>query len=120
MISHLLALVATVCPAHDGHPRQAPTGPHVIAYGGTPQPVDLSLTHRHMRSSHYVQLVCVSNSPNGARTVADRAIRAVDGQPYDPTHRYRVTYAAPPLEDRSDPSEWRWTVTVELDLTTGR
>ncbi len=120
MIPHLIALIGAVCPAFDGHPDRPVAGPHVIVYGGTPQPEDLSLTHRHMRTSHYVQLVCVNNSPHGARTVADKVTRAIDGVRYDPTHRYRVTYTAPPIEDRDDSTAWKWSATVELDLTTGR
>ena len=34
--------------------------------------------------------------------------------------RYEVTYTSDPIEDRDDPTAWRWTTTVEVQLTTGR
>ena len=120
MISSLLTLIGSVCPAYDGPPSSAPTGPQAIVYGGTPTPAGLALTHSHVRTSHDLQIVCVSNNPAGARTVADAVMRAVDGHRYDATSRFEVTYASQPIEDRDDPSVWRWTVTVELNLTTGR
>ena len=128
MIAHLLGLVGEVCPAFDGPPvapppglvPAVPTGPHVIVWGGTPQPVYQTLTHEHIRTSHFVQLVCVNNSPEGARAVADQVMRAVDGVAYNASNRYEVTYATPPIQDRNDPTEWCWTVTVEVDLTTAR
>lgn len=128
MIEHLLALIAPVCPAYDGPPTApspglvpaVPEGPHVIVWGGTPQPVYQTLTHEHARTTHFLQLVCVNNSPAGARAVADSVTRAVDGMSYNSTSRYEVTYATPPIQDRSDPTEWCWTVTVELELTIAR
>ena len=126
--ARLLELVALIVPVSDGAPRgtdgriETPTGPHVILHGGTPTPTSLNLNHDHATTSHTWQLVCVSNNPHGARLIADRIARAIDGQQADghPHDRYTVTHASPPIEDRDDPAAWRWTTTVEVQLTTGR
>ena len=128
MTAHLLGLIAPIVPVSDGAPRstdgriETPTGPHAILYGGTPAPTSLNLTHAHARTHHVWQLVCVSNNPNGARTIADRVTRAVDSvqAPGHPHDRYTVTNTSDPIEDRDDPTAWRWTTTVEVQLTTGR
>lgn len=128
MTAHLLELVSTVLPVSDGPPRGpdgrtvTPDGPHAICYGGTPAPTSLNLAHQHARTTHQWAVVCVSNNPNGARTIANRVIRAVDSQqaPDHPHDRYTVTHASDPIEDRDDPTAWRWTTTVEVQLTTGR
>ena len=126
--AHLLGLVAPIVPVSDGAPRstdgriETPTGPHVILYGGTPTPTSLNLNHDHATTSHTWRIVCVSNNPNGARTIADRITRAIDSvqAPGHPHDRYTVTNTSDPIEDRDDPTAWRWTTTVEVQLTTGR
>ena len=126
--AHLLGLIAPIVPVSDGAPRstdgriETPTGPHVILYGGTPTPTSLNLNHDHATTSHTWRIVSVSNNPNGARTIADRITRAIDSQqaPGHPHDRYTVTNTSDPIEDRDDPTAWRWTTTVEVQLTTGR
>ena len=132
MTAHLIGLISPVLPVYDGRVpgptdpptggQAAPTGPHAVVYGGTPTPTSLNLNHEHARTHRVWQVVCVSNNPNGARVIADRIIRAVDSvqAPDRPHDRYTVTYASPPIEDRDDPTAWRWTTTVEVQLTTGR
>ena len=128
MTAHLLGLVAPIVPVSDGAPRstdgriETPTGPHVILYGGTPAPTGLNLNHDHATTSHTWRIVCVSNNPSGARTIADRITRAIDSvqAPGHPHDRYTVTNTSDPIEDRDDPTAWRWTTTVEVQLTTGR
>lgn len=120
MIPDVVAVLSAAGLSVSDGPPKTPVGPHVVVYGGTPQPTTLTLGHRHVQTSYYVQVVCVSNTAEGARRVADRAIRAIDGRLYSDRSRYRVTYASPPIQDRTDSSEWRWTTTVEIDLTTGR
>ena len=126
--ARLLELVAPILPVSDGAPRstdgrlETPTGPHAILYGGTPAPISLNLAHQHARTHRVWQLVCVSNTPHGARTIADRATRAIDSvqAPDYPHDRYTVTHASDPIEDRDDPTAWRWSTTVEVQLTIGR
>ena len=120
--AHLLSLCQAILPTYDGRGPATPTGAHAILHGGTPTPTSLNLNHDHATTSHTWQLVCVSNNPNGARTIADRITRAVDSQqaPGHPHDRYTVTYTSDPIEDRDDPTAWRWTTTVEVQLTTGR
>lgn len=120
--AHLLGLANTACPTTDGPPPQAPNGPHAILYGGTPRPDDLCLTHRHTTTARTWQIVCVSNNPEGARTITDRITRAIDSiqHPDHPHDRYTVTYTSGPIEDRDDPTAWRWSSTVEIHLTTPR
>lgn len=116
----LLDLCRTVCPTGDGRPPEVADGPHAVLYGGTPRPSDLRLDHTHSQTVHDWQLVAISNSPHSVRLLVDALIRAVDSQPATPTDRYQVTYASPPIEDRDDPSQWRWTSTAEITLTTSR
>lgn len=104
----------------DGVPPSNPLQPHAIVYGGTERPADLRLSHVHKRTVHDWQIVCVSNNPAGARLLAEAVTRAVDGAVYDTHNRWQVTYASPPIEDRDDPSGWRWSSTVEVTLTIGR
>lgn len=120
--AHLLSLCHAVLPTYDGRGPATPTGALAILYGGTPTPTSLNLNHDHATTSHTWRIVCVSNNPNGARIIADRITRAVDSQPAPghPHDRYEVTHASPPIEDRDDPTTWRWTTTVEVQLTTGR
>ena len=120
--AHLLSLCQATLPTYDGRGPATPTGAHAILYGGTPTPTSLNLNHDHATTSHTWRIVCVSNNPNGARTIADRITRAIDSQqaPDHPHDRYTVTYASDPIEDRDDPTAWRWSTTVEVQLTIGR
>ena len=120
--AHLLSLCQATLPTYDGRGPATPTGAHAILYGGTPTPTSLNLNHDHATTSHTWRIVCVSNNPNGARTIADRITRAIDSQqaPGHPHDRYTVTYTSDPIEDRDDPTAWRWTTTVEIHLTTPR
>lgn len=120
--SHLLALARTVTPTHDGDAPADPTGPHAILYGGTPRPTSLDMSHHHATTTLDWQVVCVHSHPNGARLIADGVTRAIDGQQADghPHDRYTVTYTSPPIKDSDDPTAWRWSTTVEVQLTIGR
>ena len=120
--SRLLTLARAVVPTHDGEAPANPAGPHAILYGGTPRPTSLGMTHHHATTTLDWQVVCVHSHPNGARLIADGITRAIDGQQADghPHDRYTVTFTSDPIEDRDDPTAWRWTTTVEVQLTIGR
>ena len=57
--------------------------------------------------------VCVSNTIAGAAAVALLVCDAIDGILLD-GHHVVVVHVSDPLEDRDDPSEWRWSSTVEI------
>ena len=119
---HLLGLCSTAVPTTDGPPAQAPDGPHAILYGGTPNPASLDLAHHYASTWRVWRIVCVNNTANGARLVADRIIRAVESRPSDlDVHaHHQIANVSDPIEDRDDPSQWRWSATVEIHLTTRR
>ena len=126
--AYLITLASARVPATDGAPRDAtgrtetPTGPHAIIHGGAPIPTRQSLDRTHLQTQHWWQVICVSNNPDGARRVVDALTRAVDGQPHPdhPACYYRVSHASGPIEDRDDPTEWRWSSTVDVTLYIGR
>lgn len=54
------------------------------------------------------RLIAVSNSAEGARTVAQALTAAIDGAPFF------VVLTSTPLSDRDDPSRTRWSSTLEI------
>ena len=121
---------AVVPPTFDGRVPKAgdavpqgepgpPTGAHVIIYGGSRTPVDVRLDGQtHARQSDW-SILAASNNPAGCRTVTRLLTDALDGARID-GRLLRVTYVSPPIEDRDDPSEWRWSSTVEITHETPR
>lgn len=93
--------------------QATPTGPQIIYQAGEQSPTDrrYSGTTRHRRVTHLA--VCVSNTCQGASLLASRVMAAVDGAPA-PSGLYTVTWASEPVEDRDDPSVWRWSSTVNI------
>ena len=119
----VLTLARTVLPTYDGRvpaPGQtgAPTGAHAVLYGGTATPSARCLTGRAMGADHAWQIVAGSNSPSGCRTVAGLLTSALDAQPIAGS-LIQVEHVSDPIEDRDDPTEWRWTATLDVRLTTG-
>lgn len=111
----VLAACATVAPTFDARVPPDPPGAHVIAYGGSDAPYSRDLADHEARSLHAWRLVCASNNPRGCRTLTKRVKAAVDGLAFGHSIAH-VVAVTDPIEDRDDPSQWRWSATVELHL----
>ena len=96
---------------HDGTPTDN-IGPWIAVHGGSATPTHHRLAGVGMNRHHVWRLTCVSNTIAGARMIAALATDALDGA-IVAGDLVTVRYVADPLEDRDDPSEWRWSVTVE-------
>ena len=117
----ILALSRTVLPTHDGRvpapgATAAPTGAHAVLYGGTATPSGRLLTGKAGTADHAWQIVAVSNAPAGCRTVAGLLTATLDAQPIAGS-LLTVEHVSDPIEDRDDPTEWRWTATLDLRLS---
>ena len=88
-------------------------GPLVIIYGGSGTPWNRRYGYTAQTRQHIWQVVCVSNTMSGSVAVAVAVADLLDGRQLDGA-ALTARYASPPIEDRDDPSEWRWSVTVEL------
>lgn len=120
----LISILQTVESAtYDGTARDitgqavTPDGPHILLYGGTGTPADLTMGYHHHATDIVWQAVCVSSDPTSVRTLAASVVAAVDCT-RTLLGILTVAYVSPPLEDRDDPSLWRWSSTVEITLTT--
>nr|DAF00010.1 MAG TPA: allergen [Caudoviricetes sp.] len=61
------------------------------------------------------QVICVSNTITGARQLAALVVGALDARTAgDSSSLLTCRHVSTPVEDRDDPSEWRWSVTVEV------
>ena len=109
--AHLPAGI-TVTPA-DSPDLTSLTGPLVIVYGGAGNPWNRRYGATSQTSQHVWRLVCVSNTQRGARIIAQHVRAALDGQPVEGTVAL-VRHISQPIEDRDDPTEWRWSSTVEI------
>ena len=87
-------------------------GPLAIIYGGAGSPHARPIAGRARMRRHVWRVVCVSNTMRGAIAVATLVADLLDGTPLDGS-LIRTQYTSPPIEDRDDPSEWRWSITVE-------
>lgn len=118
----LLALLATAAPATDVHDGQVPetsTRRFYAAYNTGGMTLNRSICGPARAIQDRWSIVCVNNTPEGARLLADRAWRLLDGHMLD-GDMLRATFIGPVLEDRDDPSEYRYSQTVELTRTTKR
>ena len=116
-IASICAAIAPICTALDARVTTTPTGPYAVVTAG---PATLTTT---LGCRPHEQMTCdvmvVQNNPTGCRLVAHRILDALNGLWVD---GYRLTHqwTGPLLEDRDDPTEWRWTRTLTLTLTTRR
>ena len=88
------------------------SGPLVIINGGAGAPIAHSVAGVGRMRRTVWQLVCVSNTRAGAALIASLVSAALDGTRVGGS-LLRTQFVSGPIEDRDDPSEWRWSVTVE-------
>lgn len=109
----VMARCATITTAYDARVLTAPSGPHVIVYGGTGTPTSRRIDGQAHIDTTTWQAVCVSNNPTGCRTLTAKIRDALDGHRID-DRLLRVTTITHPIEDRDDPTDWRWTSTITV------
>jgi hypothetical protein len=89
-------------------------GPAVWITGGTSTASVRAISGAARGYVDVARLVCVSNSAAGVLALARKVARVLDGQRVDGA----VTWCpriSEPLEDRKDPTEYRWTATVDAE-----
>ena len=113
----LLALLGAIdarIAAHDGTPMGSKLADQqLIVYGGTQTPENRRYQTGTPNRGAVWLVVCVSNTSTGARTLARLVTDALDGARIAGS-MLRVRLVSTPIEDRDDPSEWRWSSTVEI------
>ena len=118
----LIAILASELPmpVYDGAPPRSITGefvdpPHrcVCVYGGVLSPHNRRYGGTSRSRSALWQLVCCNSSSEGARIVAGLVTDALDATILN-GNLLAVLAVSAPLEDRDDPSEYRWSSTVEV------
>ncbi|GAA2183381.1 hypothetical protein GCM10009785_26730 [Brooklawnia cerclae] len=96
----------------DGTPRNA-DGPYAVIYGGAQNPENRRYAATSQTRGSVWQTVCVNNSPEGARFVSDLVVAALDTVMLGDS-MIACRSVSDPLENREDPTEWRWSCTVEF------
>ena len=122
MTETLLALLQTIDPrvdVYDGGTPSDAQGPAVALYGSPGTPTARRVDGQAYRAAQTWQAVCSNNTAAGARRIAQLVIDAADGTRLDGS-LLSVSFVGPLLEDRDDPSEFRWSVTVEIRHHTSR
>lgn len=119
MTDHTSALVALLAAldarvtVHDGIGSNPAPGPRLHVYGGQQTPENRSYGHTAPNRGTIWQVVCVSNTQVGARNLSRRVTDTLDSRLLGGS-LLRVRFVSQPIEDRDDPSEWRWSSTVEV------
>lgn len=98
----------------DTAPAQAipDSAPCLIVYGATATPAHRHLDGGASAATTAARVLCSSNNPAGARWLAGQTTALLDGWLQDGAC-WRVGYVSEPVEDRDDPSSYRWSSTVE-------
>ncbi len=120
----LIDLLASAVPAVDvvdgSPPRDPITGrlpdlsdPCICVYGGARAPHNRRYGGTAQSRSVMWQIVCVNNSAEGVRHLAGLVVDALDSTGLGDC-LLAVLAVSAPLEDRDDPSEYRWSITVEV------
>ena len=112
----LVALLEAIDPriaVFDGSPQGALAGPQMHVHGGTRTPENRRYCVGTPNRSTVWLVVCVSNTQAGARTLSRRVTDTLDSRILGGS-LLRVRFVSQPIEDRDDPSEWRWSSTVEI------
>lgn len=108
---HLTSLPPSVA-VYEGKPPSDAVGPMVCVYDGPPAPWNRRYGHTARTRRQLWRIVCVGNTPLGAATLAGLVVTAVDGMPGEAS-LITVRNVSDPVEDTTDPSQWRWSSTVE-------
>lgn len=85
--------------------------PCLIVYGGTATPQHRMVDGTASAATEGWSVLCSSNNPDGARWLAGQVVGLLDGW-RGPTGMWRVQSVSDPIEDITDPSEYRWSATV--------
>lgn len=112
---HLISLLGAIpgLRVFDGDIPPEATGAYVRVTGGQSNPVQRSLNGL-ARLTHTVwQVQAISNTPDGCRLIVGLVVDALDGRLLG-GGLLRCAAPYPPLEDRDDPSEWRWSCLVDV------
>ena len=109
----LLAALDTRIAVHDGTGEGFSPGPRLHVYGGQQTPENRRYGHSTPNRGTVWQVVCVSNTQAGARILSRRVTDTLDSRILGGS-LLRVRFVSQPIEDRDDPSQWRWSSTVEI------
>ena len=91
-----------------------PSEAYSVIYPGPGTPERRYLDGRALDRHAVARVMVVSNNSDGAATFAAIVIDLIDGHRLDDRTLLTVEAVGPVLEDTTDPSAWRWTVTVEV------
>ena len=104
---------------YEGRVPATATGPAVALHGGIGDPTARRVDGQAYRATQTWLANCSSNTAAGARLIANRVVDTVDGTRLAGT-LLAVPYVGPLIEDRDDPSDYRWSITVEIRHHTSR
>ena len=91
------------------------TGPSVWITDAGAVPVGRAVCGRARVLGSTARLVCSSDSHLGAARLAQDVAMILDGQPHE-GGQLRVSTVAGALEDREDPTDYRWNTSVDVYL----
>ncbi|MSS45294.1 hypothetical protein FYJ43_04380 [Cutibacterium sp. WCA-380-WT-3A] len=114
----IMDALETVCPTVlDSRVSDAPQEPWLLV-DADPGTLSTTLGSRPLATIP-VRIMTVNNNPAGCRLLATKARDILDGLRID---GYRLTHrdTGPVLEDRNDPSNYRWSCTQTFTLTARR
>ena len=109
--AHLPAAIAVV--SGDDPDLRSMTGPLAVVHGGAGSPWNRRYGATAQSRQIVWRVMCVSNTMAGANIIAQHVQAAVDGLLIEGNAAI-VRFVSDPIEDRDDPTEWRWSCTAEI------
>ena len=109
--AHLPAEIAVV--SGDDPDLRSMTGPLAVVHGGAGSPWNRRYGATAQSRQIVWRVMCISNTIAGANIIAQHVQAAVDGLLIEGNAAI-VRFVSDPIEDRDDPSEWRWSCTAEI------
>ncbi|MDK9627016.1 hypothetical protein [Propionibacterium freudenreichii] len=91
--------------------------PCLIITGGTTTPRHRLIDGTTAAAAQTWRVLASSNGPAGARHLAHQVTRLLDGWRMNRA-TMRVQLVSEPIEDRDDPTDYRWSATVEATIPT--